>query len=416
MKAAIAALSCPSWQSLCTFWGLSPVLGFLFSLSFTCSFSSLPDCLSETRSLGLSQPLFSILAQFLSRMHFPFSLFLPCSEHCLGIPGSLPCLFRSLPPVSGPSSQSAPSLPPGLAPVPAALQMLAFRFLAARVLAAPPRPARERWVLSSPLFSRAWTCSSLGSREEREASWAPLFPGWCVLAGSVGRCLVAIQKVCQVRACSARKSSWETLVIYSLEIFACHGYPVYYYRIWVLKVLSEFSIILIYLRLGSQERNMRSIGCSPREEQSNTQSPCLLGAAERSAMLLYWEPCISERTFQNLSGSIHFEWFEMFYVPSPSFSLIFHSQLLPLDALILGKDLSLLPLHPVWIVKAVSECYFGWYFEDIGADQWAALAVFLLALLADTARKRTEQESRCFPLSPSVVKSTDSTDNAFSHF
>ncbi|KAK4832076.1 hypothetical protein QYF61_020632 [Mycteria americana] len=50
----------------------------------------------------------------------------------------------------GPSSQSAPSPPSGLALVPAGLQMHAFRFLAARVPAALPRPAQEKWAPCSP--------------------------------------------------------------------------------------------------------------------------------------------------------------------------------------------------------------------------------------------------------------------------
>lgn len=37
---------------------------------------------------------------------------------------------------------------------------------------------------------------------------------------------------------------------------------------------------------------MRSIGCSPREKQSDTQSPRLPGTAVHSAVLLYWEPRI----------------------------------------------------------------------------------------------------------------------------
>lgn len=58
-----------------------------------------------------------------------------------------------------------------------------------------------------------------------------------------------------------------------------------------------------------------------------------------------------------------------------------------------------MPLCPARIVKAVFECYFQWYFEEIGAEQWAALAVLLLFLLA----KRCKEENGTRELMLSTV-------------
>lgn len=181
----------------------------------------------------LSRPPIIILVQFLSCMQlsFVFSCLVLCTAS-----GSLACfpahftLFLSC---FGPLFQSAPLPPLGLALIPAVLQMHAFHFLAAL-------PCQHRKDGRSPLqgleplqFEQPW---------KWKASWAPLFPGWPVFPHSVGRCWVAIGKTCNVRACPARKNSWVILVIYSSEVIACHGYAVYYYCMWVYKLLSVFSM------------------------------------------------------------------------------------------------------------------------------------------------------------------------------
>lgn len=147
----LAHLSCPSWQSFCSFGGLSPVLGFLLSyLSPVVSPSFQTHCQGPD-TLPVPAPFPHFCPVFSSRMPSPFSPF-PALFCALPQDPWLPSLPVSLspPPVLGPCPSLLLPVPRVLALVPAALQMHAFCFLAARVPAAPLWPAQERWAPSSP--------------------------------------------------------------------------------------------------------------------------------------------------------------------------------------------------------------------------------------------------------------------------
>lgn len=141
----------PFLTILLLFRGPVPSSWLLTLLSFTCGFSFLPDSLPETRHLACPGPLSPFLSCFSSRMTSPFSPF-PALFCALPRDPWLPSLPVSLspPPVSGPCPSPLLPVPRVLALVPAALQMHAFCFLAARVPAAPLWPAQERWAPSSP--------------------------------------------------------------------------------------------------------------------------------------------------------------------------------------------------------------------------------------------------------------------------
>lgn len=101
--------------------------------------------------------------------------------HCFGILGSFSCPFHPLPllfwaivPVCSFASLR------GLVVVPSELQMHAFRFLTAWMLAALPQPAQKRQVpplqgLDPLQFGQTW---------KWKEAWATLFLGWCALAHS----------------------------------------------------------------------------------------------------------------------------------------------------------------------------------------------------------------------------------------
>lgn len=147
----LAHLSCPSWQSFCSFGGLSPVLGFLLSyLSPVVSPSFQTHCQGPD-TLPVPAPFPHFCPVFSSRMPSPFSPF-PALFCALPQDPWLPSLPVSLspPPVLGPCPSLLFPVPRVLALVPAALQMHAFCFLAARVPAALLWPAQERWAPSSP--------------------------------------------------------------------------------------------------------------------------------------------------------------------------------------------------------------------------------------------------------------------------
>lgn len=203
-------------------------------------------------ALSFVLPFLTILLHFLGHLFsfgFSFSYLSPAvspplQSHCqapdiLPVPAPLPhpcpilflhlvnfflfpALFCALPRDSWlPSLPVVPALPPVLGPCPSLLLRLPQVWHLPLLLSRcspfasllpgcwqPSHGQHRKDGLCAPGPGRVPESGAapVGQPWEWKESWAPLSPGWCVLARSVGSHWAATGKVCNVRLCSVRKS------------------------------------------------------------------------------------------------------------------------------------------------------------------------------------------------------------------
>lgn len=311
--------------------------------------------------------------------------------HCLRIPGSLPCLLRllsllfwALVPVCSLRSGICPCCTPDT-------------LFSLPCCPGAGSPATASTGKMGSLCSRAWICS----RAWTCSSWAAMgMKG--VLGSSVPRLARALPLCGQSLGCHwERERRWS--VLGQERLLGDPGYwlPKGLCLPWVPRVLPSDMAIKTDFRVQhnlklreTQEprREYEEYRMFSKGRKSNLipSVPALPGTAVSSAMLLYWDPCIE---WEDLSKSSrqHSHWI--------IWNVLFIMCLFLLD-LSLSASASWFLNFKNGSESSTSlpcldcKCCFGvscfqWHFKEVSADWWAALAVFLLTLLASAARKRS---------------------------